>query len=76
MLDADDDALHIEFDPPEPDLTYRNYLRTCEMLGVTPVSREQALGLIAEWTATIAACLTPPTQHQHGAAISTSDIGR
>jgi hypothetical protein len=27
------------------------------------VSRERALGLIAEWTATIAACLTPPTQH-------------
>ena len=63
MPDADDDALHIEFDPPAPDLTYRHYLRTCEMLGVEPVSREQALGLMQEWTATIAAALVPPTQH-------------
>jgi len=63
MPDADDDALHIEFDPPNPDLTYRNYLETCRRSGVTPVSRERAVGLIAEWTETIAACLTSPTQH-------------
>jgi hypothetical protein len=61
MLDADDDAGHIEFDPPDADLTYRNHVETCQQSRVTPLSRERALGLIAEWTATIAACLTPPT---------------
>ena len=49
MSDADD-ALYIEFYPPDPDLTYRHYLRTGEMLGVEPVSRDRAFGLIAEWT--------------------------
>ena len=63
MLDGPDDALEISFDPPDPELTYRHYLRTCEMLGVEPVSREQALGLMQEWTATIAAALVPPTTH-------------
>ena len=58
-----DDALYIAFDPPDPDLTYRNYLRTCAMLGVEPVSREQAFGLMQEWGATIAAALVPPTTH-------------
>ena len=48
MPDAEDDAINIAFDPPDPDLTYRNYLETCRCAGVTPVSREQALGLIQE----------------------------
>ena len=40
------------FDPadaPDPDRVYRNYLKTCAMLGVEPVTRERALGLIQEW---------------------------
>jgi len=45
----DDDAIEIQFDPPDPDRVYRNYLETCRRAGVTPVSREQALGLIQEW---------------------------
>ena len=28
---------------------YARYLKTCAMSGVTPVSRERADGLIAEW---------------------------
>ena len=41
------------FDPadaPDPDLVYANYLKTCAMSGVEPVSRERALGLVQEWT--------------------------
>jgi hypothetical protein len=38
------------FDPPGPDRVYQDYLQTCEMLGVKPVSRGRALGLIQEWT--------------------------
>ena len=51
------------FDPPDADLTYRNYLETCKRAGIEPVSREQALALMQEWTATIAAALVPPTTH-------------
>jgi hypothetical protein len=29
VLDADEDALYIEFDPPDQDRVYRNYLETC-----------------------------------------------
>ena len=50
-------------DPPDPDLVYANYLETCRRAGVTPVSREHAQDLIAEWTATIAASLSVPTTH-------------
>jgi len=32
------------------DRLYANYLRTCAMSGITPVSRERADGLIQEWT--------------------------
>jgi len=28
MPDADDDSLYIEFDPPDPDLTYAHHLPT------------------------------------------------
>ena len=41
------------FDPadaPDPDHVYRNYLKTCAMSGIEPVSREPATGLINEWT--------------------------
>ena len=41
------------FDPadaPERDQVYANYRRTCDMLGIEPVPRERALGLIGEWT--------------------------
>ena len=41
------------FDPadaPDPDLVYRNYLKTCEMLGIEPVPRERAFGSVQEWT--------------------------
>jgi len=55
MPDADDDALYIEFDPPDVDVTYRHYRRTCEMLGVKPVSPDRAHDLIAEWSAAFAA---------------------
>ena len=36
-------------DPPDPDLVYANYLKTCRRSGVEPVSRERALGLVQEW---------------------------
>ncbi len=58
-----DDAINIAFKPPDPDVVWEHYRETYRRAGVTPLSRERALGLIAEWTATIAACLTPPTQH-------------
>jgi hypothetical protein len=34
MVD-DDNAIEIEFEPPDPDLTYANYLETCRRAGVT-----------------------------------------
>jgi hypothetical protein len=46
----DDDTIEIPFDSPDADLTYAHNLETCRRAGVTPVSREQALGLIQEWT--------------------------
>ena len=33
-------------DARDPDHVYRNYLRTCAMLGIEPVPRERALGLV------------------------------
>jgi len=49
------------FDPPDANLTYANYLETCRRAGVTPVSREQALGLIQEWTEVRSGRPEPPT---------------
>ena len=46
---------------PEPDLVYANYLRTCEMLGIEPVPRERALGLIQEWTEVLTGRPDPTT---------------
>ena len=37
-------------DAPDPDRVYLNYLETCRRLGIEPVPREPALGLIVEWT--------------------------
>ena len=42
------DPIDVPFDPPNVDLTYAHYLKTCAMLGVVPVSREHAQGLIQE----------------------------
>ena len=47
MLDDADDAP--AFDPPDKDAVYARYLETCKRLGVEPVSRGRALGLIQEW---------------------------
>jgi hypothetical protein len=45
---SDDDAIQIEFDPPDADTVYANHLRTCAMLGIEPIPRERAQGLMAE----------------------------
>ena len=60
MLD-DDNAIEIEFDPPDPDRVYRSYLETCPRAGVEPVSREHALGLIQEWGEVISGRPEPTT---------------
>ena len=44
---TEDDAA--ELDPPDADRVYRNYLETCRRLGVEPVPREGAFGLMQEW---------------------------
>ena len=46
----DDDAIEIQFDPPDPDVTYAHYLETCPRAGIKPVSWERAQDLIVEWT--------------------------
>ena len=71
MPDPGDDAS--AFDPPDADLTYRNHLRTCEMLGVEPVTRERALGLIQEWSEVLSG-RPEPTTHYLDAAIGTTDV--
>jgi hypothetical protein len=40
---------------------YANYLKTCAMSGVEPVSREGALGLIQEWTEVLSGRPEPTT---------------
>jgi hypothetical protein len=42
------------FDPPDADVVYARYLDTCRRLGVQPVPRDRARGLIAEWSDAIA----------------------
>ena len=46
---------------PDSDLVYVNYLRTCAMLGIEPVPRERALGLIGEWTEVLSGRPEPTT---------------
>jgi len=51
-------------DLPDADRVYRNYLATCRRLGINPVPRERAEGLIAEWSAEIVAGRSvPPISH-------------
>ena len=56
---TDDDAP--EFDPPDADAVYARYLETCRRLGVEPVPRERALGLIGEWTEVLTGRPEPTT---------------
>ena len=49
MLDDSDSEAH-GLEPPDGDAVYARYLETCRRLGVEPVPRERALGLIGEWT--------------------------
>jgi hypothetical protein len=58
---ADKDAP--EFDPPDEDVVYEGYLETCPRLGVEPVSRDRAQGLMAEWSDAIAARGSAPPLH-------------
>ena len=53
------------FDPadaPDADTVYAHYLKTCEMLGIEPTPRKQALGLIQEWTEVLTG-RPEPTKH-------------
>lgn len=50
-------------DAPNPELVYLNYLETCRRLGIEPVPRERALGLIGEWTYALTARRAPPVPH-------------
>jgi hypothetical protein len=50
--DADNDPP--EFDPPDADLVYERYLKTCQRLAVEPVPRDRAQDLMAEWSAALA----------------------
>jgi len=52
------------FDPadaPDPDDVYGNYLKTCALLGIDPVPRARALGLIQEWTEVLSGRPEPTT---------------
>ena len=62
MLDNDNTP---GLDPsPDADAVYRNYLRTCQHVGVKPVARGHARKLIAQWSDTIAASRSvPPVKH-------------
>lgn len=52
------------FDQPDADEVYALYLETRKRLGVVPVSRDRANGLIAEWSdATAAGQSVPPITH-------------
>jgi hypothetical protein len=58
--DAERDAP--AFDPPDADAVREEYLETCRRMGVKPVPRERALGLIGEWTEVLSG-RPEPTQH-------------
>jgi hypothetical protein len=60
-----DDPDVLEFDPPDVDRVCRNFLRTCEILGVEQVPRNRAQDLMAEWADAITAGRSgPPPTHQ------------
>ena len=46
---------------PDADRVYANYLKTCAMLGIEPTPREQAVGLIQEWTEVLTGRSEPTT---------------
>ena len=70
--DAGDDAP--EFDPPDADRVYANYLETCRRAGVRPVSRERAQDLIA-WTA-VPQVVALDTRTQIGDGIHVQECNR
>ena len=55
------DSIDIEFDPPDADTVYEGYLETCRRLGVEPVSRDRAQGLIEEWNEVLSGRGLPTT---------------
>jgi hypothetical protein len=48
-------------DPPDPDLTYQNYLEPCRRAGVTLASQDRAIGLIQKWTEVLSRRPEPTT---------------
>jgi hypothetical protein len=62
MID-DDNAIEIEFNPPDANIVWEHSLETRRRGGVTSVSREQADKLITEWSEAVAAGLVPPPTH-------------
>ena len=50
-------------DAPDPDRVYLHYLETCRRLGIEPVPREQAFGLIVGWTEVLTGRTDPPITH-------------
>jgi len=56
------DPIDVPFDPPDADTVFANYLETCRRAGVEPVSREQALGLIREWSEVLSGRPEPTQQ--------------
>ena len=57
MPDNDEQKLIV----PDASEIYANYLRTCELLGVEPVPRERAFGLIQEWSEALSRRPEPTT---------------
>ncbi len=50
-----------EFAPPDADRAYRNYLETCQRLGIEPVLRGHARELMSEWNEVLSGRGTPTT---------------
>jgi hypothetical protein len=59
---ADNHSFPIE--PLDLDRLYANYLETCKMSGVQPVSRKRALGLVQEWTKVLTGRPEPTTRRR------------
>ena len=54
-------GLHFCLHSPDPERLYRDQLETCRRLGIEPVSRDRALGLIQEWTEVLTGRQEPTT---------------
>jgi hypothetical protein len=53
-----------EFNAPDVERVYRNYLATCRRLGIKPVLRGHARELMAEWSVALAGRRSaPPNTH-------------